>query len=47
MKLPIVTGDESFPASRKVHVLDGELAVPMREIAVSGGERPPKKKYVN
>ncbi|MCU1283038.1 MAG: phosphomethylpyrimidine synthase [bacterium] len=44
MKLPIVTGDESFPASRKVHVLDGELQVPQREIALSGGE-PPMRVY--
>src|SRR5437868_4333756 len=40
MKLPIVTGDEAFPASRKVHVLDGELQVPQREIALAGGEAP-------
>jgi phosphomethylpyrimidine synthase len=44
MKLPIVTSDEGFPASRKVHVLDGELQVPQREIALSGGE-PPMRVY--
>src|SRR5690349_22328012 len=43
MKLPIVT-EEAFPASRKVHVLDGELQVPQREIALSGGE-PPLRVY--
>jgi phosphomethylpyrimidine synthase len=43
MRLPIVT-DESFPSSRKVHVLDGELAVPQREIALGGGE-PPLRVY--
>ncbi|MGZ3425215.1 MAG: phosphomethylpyrimidine synthase ThiC [Polyangia bacterium] len=44
MKLPIVTGDEAFPASRKVHVLDGELQVPQREVVLSGGE-PPMRVY--
>jgi phosphomethylpyrimidine synthase len=44
MKLPIVTGEEGFPASSKVHVLDGDLQVPQREIALSGGE-PPLRVY--
>ncbi|HWE28690.1 MAG TPA: phosphomethylpyrimidine synthase ThiC, partial [Polyangia bacterium] len=44
MKLPIVTSEEGFPASRKVHVLDGDLQVPQREIALSGGE-PPLRVY--
>jgi len=39
MKLPIVT-EEAFPSSRKVHVRDGELEVPQREIALAGGEAP-------
>ncbi|HEX9103817.1 MAG TPA: phosphomethylpyrimidine synthase ThiC [Polyangia bacterium] len=43
MKLPIVT-DESFPASRKVHVVDGDLQVPQREIALAGGD-PPLRVY--
>ncbi len=43
MKLPIVT-EEAFPASRKVHVVDGELEIPQREIALSGGE-PPLRVY--
>src|SRR5690349_6861698 len=43
MKLPIVT-EEAFPASRKVHALDGELQIPQREIALSGGE-PPLRVY--
>src|SRR5438105_2965869 len=29
---------EDLPASRKVYVADGELRVPQREIALSGGE---------
>src|SRR3954466_2357231 len=44
MKLPIVTSEEGLPASRKVHIVDGELQVPQREIALSGGE-PPMRVY--
>jgi phosphomethylpyrimidine synthase len=44
MKLPIVTSEEGFPASRKIHVVDGDLQVPQREIALSGGE-PPLRVY--
>ncbi len=36
--------DEDLPASRKVFLEDGDLRVPMREIAVSGGE-PPVRVY--
>ena len=35
---------EAFPNSRKVHVGDGRVRVPMREIALSGGE-PPLRVY--
>ncbi|HEY0709347.1 MAG TPA: phosphomethylpyrimidine synthase ThiC [Polyangia bacterium] len=36
--------DEDLPASQKVFVSDGDIRVPMREIAVSGGE-PPVRVY--
>jgi phosphomethylpyrimidine synthase len=32
--------EEDLPASKKVFVTDGEVAVPVREIALSGGEAP-------
>jgi phosphomethylpyrimidine synthase len=32
--------EESFPASRKVYVDDGDVSVPMREIALGGGQAP-------
>ncbi|MDB4966774.1 MAG: phosphomethylpyrimidine synthase [Myxococcales bacterium] len=43
MKLPIVS-EESFPASRKIMVQDGELEVPAREVSLGGGE-PPLRVY--
>ena len=44
-KLPIVesvsvTPIEGFPASEKVYVEQGNLKVPVRRIALSGGEQP-------
>jgi phosphomethylpyrimidine synthase len=46
MKLPILPTNEDAPSSRKVFVSDeaGELQVPQREIALSGGE-PPLRVY--
>jgi phosphomethylpyrimidine synthase len=35
---------DSFPSARKVYAKDGELKVPMREIALAGGE-PPLRVY--
>ena len=36
--------DTPFPRSRKIHVVDGELRVPMREVTLDG-DNPPVRLY--